>query len=263
MGGNGPVIIRLLGRFSVECGGKTVSEPVGTRESQTWKLLKYICANYKRTIGIEELTGALTFPGSETNINNTIRVRLRRARAKLDVLGLGDAQYGLVLYGTGKYWLNREFELFVDTGEAERLYALARNQARPDAQRLAESLAALGLYNGRFLALSEPCGHIEAFRARYDLMYHRLLATALELIGATGEYAGFKTVCESVLRVWPLDVDMHCAVLRAMLAGGFVGEAATYYSKAAVALANTGAELPDFMSLMSEAKAKVKPGGTA
>ena len=56
---------------------------------------------------------------------------------------------------------------------------------------------------------------------------------------------------------------MHCAVLRAMLAEGLIGEAATYYSRAAVALANSGAALPDFVSLMDKGGAEVQPGGKA
>lgn len=263
LGGNDPVIIRLLGRFSVERGGKRVSEPVGTPESQAWKLLKYVCANYARPIRTEELTRALPFPGSEANINNTVRVRLRRARALLDALGLGDSQHGLVLYGAGRFRMNPDYELRVDIGEAERLYALAGNPARPGAQRLTESLEALGLYSGRFLVLSESCGYIDAFRARYDGIYRGLLDTALGLIREYGEYERLDAVCESVLGVWPLDVDMHCAVLRAMLAEGLIGEAATYYSRAAVALANSGAALPDFVSLMDKGGAEVQPGGKA
>lgn len=263
MDGNNTVVIRLLGRFSVEYCGRVLMEPEGVRESQSWRLLKYLCVNYKRATDMDELTKALCLDCGDVNVWNTIRVRLRRTRAILDRVGLGDTQNGLLLYGAGKYWINHDLELLVDTGEVERLFALAQNPARPETLRLAESLSAIGLYRGRFLAFSEPSGRTDAIRERYDLIYSRLVEFSLALMAQTGNYKGAPSVCDSLLRVSPLDVRLHCLILKTLLSAGLVGESATYYSKVAVALANTGAELPDFMSLMSEAKAKVKPGGTA
>lgn len=263
MDGNNTVVIRLLGRFSVEYCGRMVTEPEGVRESQSWRLLKYLCVNYKCSTDMDELTRALRMDCDDVNVWNTIRVRLRRARAVLDTIGLGDAQSGLLLYGAGKYWINRDLKLQVDTGEVERLYALSQNPVRPETLRLAESLSAIGLYHGRFLELSEPSSWIDEIRSHYDAVYSRMVELSLALMLRTGNYKGVPSVCNSLLLVRPLDVRLHCLILKTLLSAGLVGESATYYSKVAVALANTGAELPDFMSLMSEAKAKVEPGGTA
>ena len=103
MDGNNTVVIRLLGRFSVEYCGRVLMEPEGVRESQSWRLLKYLCVNYKRATDMDELTKALCLDCGDVNVWNTIRVRLRRTRAILDRVGLGDTQNGLLLYGAGKY----------------------------------------------------------------------------------------------------------------------------------------------------------------
>ena len=106
MDGNNTVVIRLLGRFSVEYCGRVLMEPEGVRESQSWRLLKYLCVNYKRATDMDELTKALCLDCGDVNVWNTIRVRLRRTRAILDRVGLGDTQNGLLLYGAGKYWIS-------------------------------------------------------------------------------------------------------------------------------------------------------------
>ena len=106
MGDTETVRVKLLGTFSISRGRLSVSEPLVSRESQSWKMLKYLCANCGRTIETEELKRELIFAGNESNVSNTLRVRLRRARAILDRVGLGGALDGLILYGGGKYCIN-------------------------------------------------------------------------------------------------------------------------------------------------------------
>ena len=65
MGEKQTVRISLLGTFSVSRGSLCVGEPMAGRESQSWKLLKYMCANYSRTVDVEELTRELIERGQE------------------------------------------------------------------------------------------------------------------------------------------------------------------------------------------------------
>ena len=61
MGGNETVRIKLLGTFTISRGKLSVSEPLVSKESQSWKLLKYLCANCGRMIDADELTRELIF----------------------------------------------------------------------------------------------------------------------------------------------------------------------------------------------------------
>ena len=99
MGDTETVRVKLLGTFSISRGRLSVSEPLVSRESQSWKMLKYLCANCGRTIETEELKRELIFAGNESNISNTLRVRLRRAR--IAVHGKTTATPYLIRQSTG------------------------------------------------------------------------------------------------------------------------------------------------------------------
>lgn len=149
MGDTETVRVKLLGTFSISRGRLSVSEPLVSRESQSWKMLKYLCANCGRTIETEELKRELIFAGNESNISNTLRVRLRRARAILDRVGLGGALDGLILYGGGKYCINPDLYVVIDAREADRLCRCSMDKTQGVKKRLAACLDALKLYGGR------------------------------------------------------------------------------------------------------------------
>ena len=146
-----------------------------SRESQSWKLLKYICANCGRTISAEELTRELIFAGSESNIDNTLRVRLRRARAILDRVGLGSKLDGLILYGGGKYCINPDLDVRIDVRETDSLCRRAMDKSLGAAERLELCLMALRMYNGPCLVNSKPRAYIELLRAQCDSVFRALL----------------------------------------------------------------------------------------
>lgn len=263
MGEKQTVRISLLGTFSVSRGSLCVGEPMAGRESQSWKLLKYMCANYSRTVDVEELTRELIFAGSENNIDNTLRVRLRRARAILDRVGLGDKRNGLLLYGNGKYWINGDLEPVIDAREADGLYRRAADSTLGAEERLSACLRAIGLFGGRYLQYSEKSAYAELLREKYDAMFRALLRLVFELMRLSGDWSGVPRVCESVMRVFPDGLDVHDHVLCALIGAHMTAEAVTYYTNVAVALANTDLRLPDFGSYLERRRARINMGGQA
>ena len=178
MGDNKTVRIKLLGTFPISRGKLSVSELLVSKESQSWKLLKYLCANCGRMIDADELTRELIFAGSENNIGNTLRVRLRRARAILDHIGLGGAMDGLILYGGGKYCINPELDIKIDVREADRLCRRAADKTLDIKRRLTLCIEALRLYDGPCRAQRVHRSHARAVRchvqgpAQADLFSH-------------------------------------------------------------------------------------------
>ena len=246
MGDNETVRIKLLGTFTISRGKLSVSEPLVSKESQSWKLLKYLCANCGRMIDADELTRELIFAGSESNIGNTLRVRLRRARAILDHIGLGGAMDGPILYGGGKYCINPELDIKIDVREADRLCRRAADKTLDIKRRLALCIEALRLYDGPCLANSERSMYIDLMRAQYGAMYKALLRQTFSLMRETGNYSGADILCRSALQVCPRDTDVHELIITALLSANHTAEAVAYYTSVAVALANTKDRLPEF-----------------
>ena len=262
MGDTETVRIKLLGTFSINRGSLSVSEPLASRESQSWKLLKYLCANCGRTIDAEELTRELIFAGRESNIDNTLRVRLRRARAILDRVGLGGTLDGLILYGGGKYCINPGLDVLIDARESDRLCRSAMDKTLSVKRRLTACLRGLQLYDGPFLANSEPGNYIKLLRAQYDSVYRTLLRQAFPLMQETGDYSGADAVCRSALLVCPADAGVRELIMTSLLSAGRTAEAVAYYTSVAVALANTEESLPEFKSYLERCGSYIKNGGT-
>ena len=244
------VTIKLLGAFTISRGSLLVSEPPVSRESQSWKLLKYICANCGRTISAEELTRDLIFAGSESNIDNTLRVRLRRARAILDRVGLGGKLDGLILYGGGKYCINPDLDVRIDVRETDSLCRRAMDKSLGAAERLELCLMALRMYNGPCLVNSKPRAYIELLRAQCDSVFRALLRQVFPLMRETGDYSGAETICKSALAVCAEDAEVHELVITALLSANRTADAVAYYTSVAVALANKQEKLPEFKSYL-------------
>lgn len=250
MGDTETVRVKLLGTFSISRGRLSVSEPLVSRESQSWKMLKYLCANCGRTIETEELKRELIFAGNESNISNTLRVRLRRARAILDRVGLGGALDGLILYGGGKYCINPDLYVVIDAREADRLCRCSMDKTQGVKKRLAACLDALKLYGGPCLVNSEQSAYIELLRAQYDAVYRALLRQVFPLMREAGDYSGAGTVCRRALLVCPEDTEIHELIITSLLSANCTAEAVAHYTSVAVALANTENRLPEFGSFL-------------
>ena len=82
------------------------------------------------------------------------------------------------------------------------------------------------------------------------IVYEESLNHCMEMMEITGDYTRADAVWNSVLRIRPRELAVHEKLLRGLLRENRVAEAATYYSKLAVQLANTELELPEFECLM-------------
>ena len=256
------VTIKLLGTFTISRGALSVSEPPVSRESQSWKLLKYICANCGRTIGTDELTRELIFAGRESNIGNTLRVRLRRARAILVRVGLGGKFDGLILYGGGKYCINPDIDVRVDIREADSLCRQAMDRSLDTAKRLALCLRALRLYDGPCLVNSEPRAYTQLLRAQSDSVFRALVRLAFTLMRDAEDYSGADGICKSALLVCPRDTELHGFIITSLLSANKVAAAVSYYTSVAVALANTEYKLPEFGDYLERCAKSSTHGGT-
>lgn len=241
------VTVTIFGTFTVSYQGKRISERIASVENQSWQMLKYLLVNAGRAVAAEEVTRELGLTGREDDVLNTLRVRLRRSRILLEELGLGSARDGLILYGDGQFWVNGDYRIDTDQQRIDRCYLSMAAQVGG----LEEYIEGLTCFGGSFLENSKASPWISEARAHYDKVYLQLLERCMEAMAQAEDFTRADAVWNSALRLKPRELAVHEKLLRGLLRKNRFAEAATYYSKLAVQLANTELKLPEFTCLMS------------
>ena len=252
MGGENVVMVTIFGKFTVSYRDEKISERVAPVENQSWQLLKYLLVNAGRVVTTKEITRELTLTGREDDVLNTLRVRLRRSRILLEGIGLGSAKSGLIMYGDGQFWINRDYRIETDQQKIDQCYISMADQKTPRSGRLDEYMEGLACFGGHYLENSRNSPWISEARAHYDKVYLQLLDRCMETMAETGDFSRVDAVWNSALRIKPRELAVHEKLLRGLIHQNRIAQAATYYSKLAVQLANTGLELPEFTCLMNE-----------
>lgn len=171
------IYVSLLGQMEIRCGEARVVEELGS-QPLAWGLLKYLLAEPRRSVTLEELLQQGIWPESEGEEVGAARVRLRRAREVLEPLGLGSRR-GLISFSAGYYGVNPRYPLRLDT---DTFLALAEEiESLPPADHRAIALGrqALEQFKGPFLAYSQDVAWTEEHRRYY---HGRFTALARELV---------------------------------------------------------------------------------
>lgn len=245
------VNVKMLGAFSVGYNKKKVSENVMLVENTSWQLIKYLLVNSGRTVTMDELKKKLSFSGRIDNIENTIRVRLRRSRQILEAVGLGSPRDGLILYANDQFWINPVFIIKSDVQKIDSCYMSVVAMGAQNGGGLSECVEGLTCYTGKYMENSRPSGWVIKAREYYSNVYIELWKRCIELMRATGDYSKAAAVWQNTLKMMPQQTELHIKFLKGLLEQGLVAEAATYYSKLAIVLSNTEQQPPDFNSLMA------------
>ena len=139
------VTVTMLGVFSLSFRGKRLRETL-SRDTRSWQLMKSLVDSRGRTVGQEELVRVLwQSEHFEKDPYGTIRVRLRRLRENLDMIGLGDSRSGLVFYAQDKFFLNPDYTLELDIQALRGLCRRAEDRSLPTDVRLEACRGALEL----------------------------------------------------------------------------------------------------------------------
>ncbi|MCD7791797.1 MAG: hypothetical protein LUG92_00140, partial [Oscillospiraceae bacterium] len=208
------VYVRLLGPVELRCGDNLICESRG-RESLPWMLLKYLLVNRDREVDMAELDAVLwTTRGGESTSEGNARVRLSRLRKTLEPLGL-DRRGGqsLIIYYSGRFSINRSYDLAFDTDELLSLVRSERDLPLDDADALQKCARALELYRGEFLSCSTPAPWLDVYREQYAEMFRTLAARTLERIKATGDESTLDLLCSRSAELAPDDTELNDAIV--------------------------------------------------
>jgi len=206
------VQIKLFGPLQIENNYGIVEENV-IRPGVSWLLLKYILVNLGRDVTEEEL-GKLWSdkPGTQDDAAAN-RVRLRRLREALAPLHLDNKFGGLVLYGAGRYRINRFYELQLDVdvydGLLERIARLPAEE--PEGLRLCAE--ALELQRGGYLEFTSDADWLRPYQEHYRKTFVVLAEETLRRMQALGDDSAVSLLCRRAADLVPENADLHRRIL--------------------------------------------------
>ena len=210
--------IRMLGEFSLRCGGRELNDS-DNRSRKVWLLLAYMIYCRGRTVSQEELIQLLwSEEESSSNPINALKTMFHRVRSMLDKLD-PSAGHTLIIRKDGSYAWNPDVSFRFDAEEFDALCKAGAAESDGDA-RLEKYLQAIALYQGDFL----PKLSAEPWVVPVSAYYHNLfLQVALEAVSAleqAGRHSEMVKLCRICVQVEPYSEALHQHLIRGLLALG-------------------------------------------
>lgn len=196
-----------------------------------WNLLAYIVSHRDKLISQQEFINALWGDESGQNPINALKTLLYRIRLLLTPL---EKKYAaeFILSQRGSYSWNNAINCKVDVDEFETLCRRAADEKLDEIKRISLYREAMDIYRGDFL----PKLSMEFWVIPLSVHYHSLYLTAVkrfvDLLDRNGLYIEISQVCTNAIAIDPLDEDLHCMQIRALLRQGKNSAALSQYEKA-------------------------------
>lgn len=226
---NGPLSVRLFGGFSMELGGKTLTDDIN-RSQKLWCVLAYFLIHRDRDISQSELIEQFWQEDNSTNPASALKTLLYRIRAMIEPLFDGDVQP--IVSRRGAYAWNPEIPCEVDLDLFEALCTHAMDPGSDPAERMMLYRQATMLYKGMLLPkLSDQIWLmplVSRCHARYIASVKELSALLIE----RGLFEEFADLALRATEIDPMDESLHILAIRALLYQGRNSSALAHYETA-------------------------------
>lgn len=222
--------ISMLGQFELQVDDVVINDGIN-RSRKMWNLLAYIVSHRDKLISQQEFINALWGDESGQNPVNALKTLLYRIRLLLTPL---EKKYSaeFILSQRGSYSWNNAINCKVDVDKFEILCRRAADERLDEIKRISLYREAMDIYRGDFL----PKLSMEFWVIPLSVHYHSLYLTAVkrfvDLLDRNGLYIEISQVCTNAIAIDPLDEDLHCMQIRALLRQGKNSAALSQYEKA-------------------------------
>ena len=173
----GPVLISLLGGFSLEMNGATLTDDIN-RSLKLWSVLAYLVLHRNRPVPQSEFIELFWPEDNSSNPVNALKTLLYRIRAMLEPLFGPEIQP--ILAQRGAYSWNPAVTCELDADRFEALCFQASNEDLPDAARIELYRQAVALYQGDLL----PKLNHQMWLIPLSVHYHTLYLEAVKALAA-------------------------------------------------------------------------------
>ena len=243
--------IKTFGGFDIFFGSHALSDKI-IRRGKVWITLKFLIANYKRSVSTEELIDILW--GDSDNCDdplNSLKNIVYRLRKTLSEYNK-DIQY--IGFSQGMYSWNPSVECEIDAAEFEKLLSRARDDSAAIEERIELYQETLNLYGGEFLRGEGN----ELWLTNFTNYYRRLYLNAVgELAAIYEQQMAFEEIVllyDEVVKIEPYEESLYVQQIRVLInIGDYISAKRQYQSIEKLLRRDFGAEpSPELRNLYLE-----------
>lgn len=191
------------------------------------RLLTYMLCHKDKSLTVQELVEFLWPEDESDNPAGALKNLMYRLR---NLLKKTWGAYDFIITGRGAYQWNPQIPLKVDVEEFEQY---CRNVASENEveEQIRKGKEAVELYHGTFLPELSAEYWAISMATYYNSMYLAMVKKLADLMEQEQRYEELERLCRKELRFEPIDEEIHCYLLRALIAENKQQAAAEHYKK--------------------------------
>ena len=219
--------VRMFGKFQTE-NEKGILNKENMRSEMLTRLLAYMISRREKDMTAQELIDVLWPDDQSDNPAGALKNLMYRLR-KLMSRTWGDGGKYIVT-GRGAYQLNPEFVFHIDIEEFEECCRQVFNSEDPAVQQ-ENGKRAVELYQGMFLSELSSEYWVVSTATYYHSIYLTMVKKLAALLEKEKKFTDVEEICGKAIQIEPLDEEIHCFLLRAMIADNKQQLAASHYKE--------------------------------
>lgn len=226
--GAGAVTVSLLGGFSLEINGASLTDDIN-RSLKLWSVLAYLVLHRDRPVPQSEFIEMFWPDDHSSNPVNALKTLLYRIRAMLEPL-FGEVQP--ILAQRGAYMWNKAVVCDMDVDRFEALCRRAGDTSLSDQTRIGLYRQAVALYRGDLLPKLNHQMWLVPLNVHYHSIYLSAVKSLAELLDRAELFEEMQAVSQRASDLDILDEGLHTLIVRALLRQGKDTAALNHYEKA-------------------------------
>ena len=219
--------IRMFGKFQIENENGMLNKE-NMRSEMLTRLLAYMVSHREKDMTAQELIDVLWPDDQSDNPSGALKNLMYRLRKLMNRTWGEDGRY--ILTGRGAYQLNPELVVHVDIEEFEECCRQVFNSEDPAVQQ-ENGKKAVELYQGMFLSELSSEYWVISIATYYHSIYLTMVKKLAALLEKEKQFTDVEEICAKAIQIEPLDEEIHCFLLRAMIADNKQKLASDHYKE--------------------------------
>ena len=228
--------IQTMGKFTFTYGERQLI--CSSRSKLIWNILAYLLCHRGEFVSTEELISIAWNQEKNDNPAGAMRTAIHRARSLLKDL---DPDLDFLISKNGGYMWNPEVEMDVDIDRLDKL----ASAVNADPEDLTSCLAALDLYQGKFLPIQASEIWVMPIQTYYHNVYEWLLHQALPCLEKNNNTEDGIRICRQAISIDPYAEKNYQHLMRFLLTEGDRQEVVRLYEEMSKLLLSTFGIMPD------------------
>ena len=219
--------IRMFGKFQIKNENGMLNKE-NMRSEMLTRLLAYMVSHREKDMTAQELIDVLWPDDQSDNPSGALKNLMYRLRKLMNRTWGEDGRY--IITGRGAYQLNPELVVHVDIEEFEECCRQVFNSEDPAVQQ-ENGKKAVELYQGMFLSELSSEYWVISIATYYHSIYLTMVKKLAALLEKEKQFTDVEEICAKAIQIEPLDEEIHCFLLRAMIADNKQKLASDHYKE--------------------------------